>query len=296
MRENRTKVLACLALVAVVITWGMSPVLSKYMLNSYSPGVKRLLDAIFATTALGLICNKQITKIDKSVLKISLFVGACFGLGMLLEGVALNFTTPAKSSFFGNATCITVPLFVALFTRKAPSVVKILAGLVCVAGFGVIVFGDTLQGGVPSFAPGDALTLLSSVFYGATTAAIGTWGKKMNSMVVTFLEFCVTIPLCAAYVFLFEDVSFSWNIRDLAIVAAAAVMVQGVCWLLRNFAVRYLDAGLVAIIASFSTVVSGTVSVLTGMDTFSWNLVAGGVICVLAAILSGLASKQKKSE
>ena len=36
--KNRTKTLAWLALLTVVITWGLSPVIGKYMLNSYSPG------------------------------------------------------------------------------------------------------------------------------------------------------------------------------------------------------------------------------------------------------------------
>ena len=298
--KNKYKLLAVLALIGVVITWGLSPTVSKFMLSSYSPGIKRLLDAIFATAALGLICNKQITKIDKNVLKVSLFVGVCFAVAMLLEGVALAFTTPAKSSFFGNVTCITVPLFVALFAKMAPSIGKILAGLICIAGFGVIVFGD---GGIPSFSLGDGLTLLSGVFYGATTAAIATWGKQMNSIVVTFLEFLVTIPFCAAYAFLFEDIQFSWNIRDILIVAVAAIVVQGVCWLLRNFAVRHLDAGLVAIVASFSTIVSGIVSIVAGLlfenfegDKFSWSLVIGGLLCVVAAIVSGLAGKAEKAE
>ena len=291
MKKDKQKLLAALALAVVVITWGLSPIIGKYMLNVYSPGIKRLLDAIFATLALGLIANKQMLKIDKNVVKVSLFVGVCFAVAMLLEGVALAFTTPAKSTFFGNVTCITVPLFAALFAKAVPGIGKILAGIVCLAGFGVIVFGD---GGIPSFSLGDGLTLLSGVFYGATTAAIATWGKHMNSVVVTFLEFLVTIPFCAAYVFLFEDVQFSWNVRDLLIVAAAAIIVQGVCWLLRNFAVRHLDAGLVAIVASFSTVVAGVVSVLVGMDVFSWNLVIGGALCVVAAIVSGISGKTKK--
>ena len=294
MKKDNTKLLAYLSLVVVVLTWGMSPVISKFMLNTYSPGIKRLMDALFASAALGAIANKQVKTINKSILKISLFVGACFALGMILEGVALNFTTPAKSSFYGNGTCITVPLFVALFSKKMPSVMKIVAGVVCVAGFGVIIFGDTLKGGLPSFALGDALTLLSGVFYGATSAAINTWGKHINSILLTFLEFCITIPFCAAYVFLFEDVSFSWDIEKLLIIAAAAILVQGVCWLLRNFAVQHLDAGLVAIISSFSTVVAGVVSILAGMDVFKWSLVVGGAICVMSAILSGLSSKPKQ--
>ena len=293
--KHKTKILAYLALFFVILTWGLSPVIGKYMLGFYSPGIKRLLDAVFATAALGAIAGKQLKTADRGMIRFSLLIGLFFSLAMLLEGVALNYTTPAKSNFFGNVSCITVPIFAAVFTRKLPCPGKLLAGLLCLAGFGIIVFGDALTGGIPAFSFGDGLTLVSGVFYGITTAAIGTWGKKRNSLVLTFLEFCVTVPMCVLFVVCFEDVVFSWSFRDLAIVAGAAVVVQGLCWLLRNFAVRHIEPGLVAILMSFSTVVSGVVSVLTGMDVFSWSLAIGGGVCVAAAILSGL-SGAKASE
>ena len=70
------------------------------------------------------------------------------------------------------------------------------------------------------------------------------------------------------------------------------MIVQGICWLLRNYALKYLDAGFVAIVTSFSMVVSGVISVLVGMDTFSWALCLGGVICLGAVILSALPEKK----
>ena len=286
--KYKTKILAYSALFFVVLTWGLSPVIGKYMLGFYSPGIKRLLDALFATVALGAIAGKELKSVDKGTVRFSLIIGLFFSLAMLLEGVALNYTTPAKSNFFGNVSCITVPIFVAAFTRKLPRPGKLLAGVLCLGGFGIIVFGDTLSGGIPAFSFGDGLTLISGIFYGITTAAIGTWGKNRNSLVLTFLEFCVTVPMCLLYVICFDQVVFSWAWQDLAIVAGAAVVVQGLCWLLRNFAVRHIEPGLVAIIMSFSTVVSGVVSVLTGMDVFSWSLAIGGIVCVAAAILSGL--------
>jgi len=293
MKKN-TKLLAYCALCFVVLTWGLSPVIGKIMLGFYSPGIKRLLDAIFATAALGAIAGRQLKALDKGTLRFSLVMGLCFSVAMLLEGVALNYTTPAKSNFYGNFSCVTVPVFVALFTRTLPRPGKVLAGLLCLVGFGVIVFGNTLSGGIPSFSMGDGLTLASAVFYGITTAAIGTWGKNRNPLLLTFLEFCVTVPMCALYVVCFEEVAFSWAWKDLLTVAAAAVVVQGLCWLLRNFAVRHIEPGLVAIIMSFSTVVSGVVSILAGMDTFTWSLAIGGVLCAAAAVLSGLSGVKKQ--
>lgn len=289
---KKTKFAAYIALAIVVITWGLAPIFGKYMLSSYSPGVKRLLDVIFATAALGLIANKQLVEIDKSSVRILVYIGVLFALALLFEGIALNYTTPAKSTFYGNVTCITVPIFVAMFTRKLPSIIKVLSGLICLLGFGVIVFGDTIHGGLPSFALGDGLTLVSGIFYGATVALTGTYGKKMNSLVLTFFEFCISIPVCIFYVLLFENVVFSWKVKDLLIVAVVAIIVQAVCWVLRNFAVRYIEVSFVAIITSFSTIVSGGVSILVGMDDFSWSLIIGGLICMLAVVLSGLSNNK----
>ena len=292
-KAKNAKLLAYLSLGLVVLAWGISPIVGKYMLTSYSPGIKRVMDALFATIALGAIAGKHLIRTDKNTVLFSLLVGLCFSLGLLLEGVGINYTTPAKSTFFGNVTCITVPIFAAIFAKKLPGPLKVLSGVICLAGFGVIIFGGDPGSTLPSFALGDALTLLSGVFYGATVAMTGTWGRSKNTLVVTFFEFLVSIPMCILYVVLFEKVAFSWSLRDLAIIAASAVVVQALCWLLRNFALRHLDAGFVAIATSFSMVVSGVVSVLVGMDTFSWALCIGGVICLVAVILSSLPQHPK---
>ena len=295
MQPKKTKILAYLSLAFVVLAWGISPVVSKYMLTSYSPGIKRMLDAIFASVALGALTGKQLVRTDKGTIVFSLLVSLFFSLGLLFEGIGIHYTTPAKSTFYGNVTCITVPIFAAVFAKKLPGFLKVLSGVLCLVGFGVIIFGSEPGSATPTFALGDALTLLSGVFYGATVAMTGTWGKNKNTLVVTFFEFFVAIPMCILYVLLFEKVAFSWSVRDLAIIAASAFVVQALCWLLRNFALRYLDAGFVAIVTSFSMVVSGVISVLVGMDTFSWALCIGGVICLIAVIASSLPEQKKNT-
>lgn len=294
MPTKKQKLFAYLSLAFVVLAWGVSPVVSKYMLTSYSPGIKRMLDAFFASVALGAIAGKHLIRTDKATVRFSLLVGLCFSLGLLFEGIGINYTTPAKSTFYGNVTCITVPVFAATFARKLPSFLKVLSGVLCLIGFGVIIFGSEPGIATPTFALGDALTLLSGLFYGATVAITGTWGRKKNTLVVTFFEFLVSVPMCIVYVLLFETIAFSWNLRNLAVVAISAVVVQGLCWLLRNFALLYLDAGFVAIATSFSMVVSGVISVLVGMDTFSWALCIGGAICLCAVILSSLPKRTTK--
>ena len=290
---KNVKIYAYLAVVFVTLTWGVSPVITKYMLGTYSAGMQRLIAAIFASISLGVIANKKLKNIDQSYVKFALPVGLCFSLAVLLEGVALQFTTPAKSTFYGNVTCIVVPVCMAIFARVKPNFLKISAGVLCALGFGVIVFGDTISGGIPSFSLGDGLTLLSGLFYGVVVALIGTWGKDKDSLLLTFLEFCTCIPVCLIYVIFFDKVSFSWAAGDLAIVIGMAIVVQGVCWWMRNFAVRNIDAGFVAIVTSMSTVVSGVVSICTGMDVFTWSLLIGGLVCVAAAVVSGLSDKEK---
>lgn len=293
---KNVKLYAYFAIVFVTVTWGVSPVVTKYMLGKYSAGVQRLIGAVFAVISLGLVANKKLKNIDKSYIKLALPVGVCFSLAVLLEGIALRFTTPAKSTFYGNVTCIVVPVCMAIFARVKPNVLKIAAGALCALGFGVTVFGDTIGGGMPSFSLGDGLTLLSGMFYGVVVASIGTWGKDKDSLLLTFLEFCICIPVCLIYVLYFEEVAFSWAASDLAIIIAIEILVQGVCWWMRNFALRNIDAGFVAIVTSMSTIVSGVVSVLTGMDVFTWSLLVGGLVCVSAAILSGLSDKTNKAD
>ena len=100
-------------------------------------------------------------------------------------------------------------------------------------------------------------------------------------------ENMLTIGLAADAAGLYAD-SMLWNDGVVYVTWDDAFAI------LTELALRYLDAGFVAIVTSFSMVVSGVISVLVGMDTFSWALCIGGVICLGAVILSSLPQRSAK--
>ena len=63
------KLYAYLSLALVVLAWGVSPVVSKFVLTTYSPGIKRLMDALFASLALGAIAGKHFLTTDRSTVR-----------------------------------------------------------------------------------------------------------------------------------------------------------------------------------------------------------------------------------
>ena len=55
---------------------------------------------------------------------------------------------------------------------------------------------------------------------------------------------------------------------------------------------KHVDASVVSVIMPFSAVITGVVSVIFGIDTLSFNLVAGGLLGVAAVIISGADDRQ----
>ena len=60
-------------------------------------------------------------------------------------------------------------------------------------------------------------------------------------------------------------------------------------WIVRTEALKYVNASVVAVIMPFSSVVTGIVAVLVGKDSFALPLLFGGLIILLASVLSSVA-------
>ena len=284
-------------LIFVMMVWGISGVVGKTLLVHYSPAIMRVSSAAITIVFLGCIINKNIVKIDKSYWKLSLPLGASLAIAQLLEINSLVYTSPVKTVFYGNATCIVVPLFVALFTLKPPKPLKVLAGAVCFIGLSVISFGDIIGGGLASFNYGDALALLSGVMYGVSIAIIGVFAKDKDTLYLTFAEFCVVLPVSLAYALIAGQTEFSFQIENiLYLFLVSGLLCSAICWWLRNNAVKNIDPSRVTIIMSFSGIVSGIVSILAGMEKFSWSLAVGGAICIGAVLLSDITGAEAKNK
>jgi len=85
-----------------------------------------------------------------------------------------------------------------------------------------------------------------------------------------------------------EPMRFTWGVYPIVFIIIFAIITNALCWTVRTNALKKIDASVVAVILPFSAVITAVVSVIIGTDKITLNLVLGGILCLAAAIVSGI--------
>ena len=286
---------AYLAIILVVIVWGLAPLLTSHILQFYTASIYSATGALISGVTLLALCFPNLKQLNKDYLKIAVPTGLFNALANLLQKIGLQYTTPMQYAFLENLSCVIVPVLLYFFIKKKPSALTISASALCLVGCFALSGMNFSQGGIV-FGKGEILCALAGVLYGVNIAATGAYAKKFNPalyvMVQTWVNVVVSFGSAIAlnYVKLggviVEPLVFSWNVWHLFLLAVAALIVSTLCWIIRTNAMKYVSASVVAVMMPFSSVVTGVSSVAVGKDSLTLNLVLGGVLVLAASILS----------
>ncbi|MBR2646066.1 MAG: DMT family transporter [Clostridia bacterium] len=305
MEKTSKKNWAYVALIAVVVIWGLAPILSnsKWIEGKYSPAMLTAVRGLISAIALGLMNVKKLKKIDRSYWKVAVPTGLFMSAGYICQMTSYLYTTPAKSSFLENVSVIVIPIVILVCTKVRPTWTKILACGVCFVGSGII----ALKGGADGFwsiGLGDLLAMLSGVFYGVNIAGTGLYSKKLDAALYVFIQLSILAVVAFAYSFIVEGaiqgtmaISFEW--QSVLCILTLALVSTALCWSLRTHCFKYIPVVVVSVVMPFSSVITGISSVLIGMDTLTWNLLVGGLVVLAAILLAEVGDaleKQKKEK
>lgn len=288
--KTTKKIWAYVALVAVVVIWGVTPLLSnaKWVEGKYSPAMLMACRGFVSAVALGLMNIKKLKKLNKEYFKIAIPTGLFLSAGYITQMTSYLYTTPGKSAFLENVSVIVIPIVIFICTREKPTWLKVAACGICFVGSGII----ALKGGMEDFwsiGLGEWLAILAGIFYGVNIAATGIYSKKLDSSLYVFIQLSLLTVISLAYSLIVEGaiqgtlaISFEW--QSVLCILALALISTALCWALRTSCFKHIPVVVVAVVMPFSSVITGVLSVALGMDELTWNLVVGGVV-VLAAIL-----------
>lgn len=298
------KVWAYVALVAVVVIWGLAPLISnaKWVEGKYSPAMLMTCRGLISAVALGLMNIKKLKKLNKEYFKIAIPTGLFLSAGYITQMTSYLYTTPGKAAFLENVSVIIIPIVIYLCTKEKPTWLKVAACALCFVGSGII----ALKGGVDDFwsiGLGEWLAILSGVFYGVNIAATGIYSKKLDSSLFVFIQLSLLTVISLGYSLIVEwgiqgtmAISFEWE--SILCILFLALISTALCWALRTSCFKYIPVVVVAVVMPFSSVLTGVLSVALGMDELTWNLVVGGVIILAAILIAELGDvfKEKKAE
>ena len=301
MTGKKLKVVSIVALLLVVLLWGIAPVVSKYLFDNsfYSPALLVALRGLTSCIVMliFILCTKgfkQVTKAYWICIPAGLFLGAAY----LFQFIGLEGTTPAKNTFLESISCIAVPLTMFILVREKPSWSAVFAALACLLG-AFVLCGNGWDFSAMFATPtmGDIFSAIGGVFFGIDIAFTKVFAKGKNPVVYVFFQLVILTIMSFAYALPFEkNLAFSWYFPNILIVIFLGVGCTALCWLMRTDAIKNVSAVTCAVIMPMAAVLATLFSIIFRIEQFSWNVVVGGLIITLAIIISGVydAKMEKK--
>lgn len=291
LSSKNTKSVYYIALIFVVLIWGLFPVVSKYLLNFYSAALWNATSSLICAISMLILCSKKLRHLNWNYFKIAVSTGLFFSAANVVQKLGLGITSPAMYAFLENTSCIFVPVLMLIFVKEKLTLPKVLSGLLCLVGVFILCGGiHGLQ-----FGPGEILCALAGIFYSINIAGTAAYGKKLDVSLFLLVQFIVHAIVSWACVFLYNETRmFSFQIGHLTLLVLSVLISTVLGWLVRTECLKHLDAAFVSVAMPFTAVVTGIASVLVGTDTLSASLVVGALLILAAIFISGLADTKQK--
>lgn len=298
-KKQHNIALVMLSLTAIV--WGAGFVLNSQLLNEFFYHTPILFNAFrFGISSLLMLAifAKQI-RWDKQSILYSTVGGVFLFAAFSLQVFGLKYTTPAHSGFFTAAYIVFTPFVVWAMQKKAPSFVTIGGVALAIVGLAILNLGNITEGSWSDTLLGDLITLVSALMFALQIVWSEISLKKgVNHITFTTQQLCVASVLFVIATLIFENQSFNTVTFDIGYGwwRFALVILLGTvfAYYSQTFAQQNLSSGETALIMGCESPIGAVISILVGMDQFSWNIVVGGVLVVVAVLIVELVPTLKK--
>ena len=296
---NKKKVISFIALVVIVILWGIVPVIGKYLFNNnfYSPAllvaVRGLIAAI--VMVIFILVTKQFKQLNKAYL-ICIPAGIILASAYLFQFIGLETTTTSKNTFLEAFCVVAAPVTLFIMIKERPTLSSIIASVLCLVG-AFILCGDgwdfTSLLKAPSI--GDIFSAIGGALFGVNIAFTQVFAKNKNPFIYVAIQMIILAIVSFIYAFSFErPLLFSWDYKNILIVLFLSVFCMAFCWIVRTFAVRNISATTIAVMNPMSAVIATSIALIIGQETFNYNLLVGAIIIVASILISSLGQVRKE--
>ena len=287
-KKQHIAALVMLSLTALV--WGAGFVLNDQLLKTTFTQTPILLNAIrFGVSAIvfPLIFWKKI-KWNKQTFAYGAIGGVFLFVAFHLQLTGLNLSTPAHSGFFTAAYVVFVPFIAWAMFKKRPCVWTLVGVGVAIVGLALLNF----DGGAVEFTDtlgGDMITLASAFLFSLQIVWSEISLKKVDLYSFTTVQVGTAAILFVAATLIFESGNYSNLTMDpsYGIWRLITVTLGGTAfaYFAQTYSQQHLSSSETALIMGCESPVGAVLSLIAGIDVFSWNMLAGGLMVIAAVVL-----------
>lgn len=289
-KEKRMKLLSEFALLLVGILWGSSLIVVKSTTDDLSANAMIALRFSIACAVLACIFFKHMCGVTVKEIGHGAIIGAFLFGAYWIQTLGVTLGMPGKSAFLSSIYCVMVPFVHWLIGKKRPKKSNIIAAIICTVGIFVVSSGDGF-----SIEMGDALALLSGMFYALHIESVAKFARKDDPVRSTILQFAfcalyawgVTFVLDGFQVYVSPD---AWTgLLYLSLICTAVAL------LLQNIGQKYAEPNLASILMSTESIFAVLFSALFTGEKFNIRSIVGFAMVFCAIMISELAFDEKKN-
>lgn len=289
-----SKRLAYAGLILVVFLWGISPLATLYFYEYYSPTIRVSFTALISAVSMLIIARKKLKLLNKTYFMVAIPTGFFMATANIMQKIGLQYTTPTNYAFLEKLSVLVVPVLSFFFIKKKPGILTILGAVLCLLSSFALTGMKADMSEISLV--GDLLCALAGIFYGVNIAGTGAFAKKFYTplylMIQMFVEMIISgIGTVVFHVTGIERIKFDFDWRLILANLVYVLIISTFCWLIRTNAMKKVDASVVAVMMSFSSVVTMVLSVLTGSDVLTASLIVGAALGLISIILSAFGDR-----
>lgn len=281
MNDTLKRILPKFALFSAALIWGSSFFIVKNTVNIFPTNFLLAIRFTIGCLLLCVLFPKKLTQLNRTCLWQGIVLGLLIFTAYCIQTIGLTDTTPGKNAFLTAAYCILVPFLYWITDKRRPDLYNFSAAFLCLAGIGFVSFDGSF-----SMRFGDAMTLISALFFAAHIVAGARFGGKSDPILLTILQFG-TAAVCS-WVLGFTTETFPKEIPLNAALGLLylAVFATTIALLLQNIGLKYADPTSGAILLSLESVFGVLFSMIFYQERLTLRLGAGFLLIFIAVILS----------
>ena len=281
MNDTLKRILPKFALFSAALIWGSSFFIVKNTVDIFPTNFLLAIRFTIGCLLLCVLFPKKLTQLNRTCLWQGIVLGLLIFTASCIQTIGLTDTTPGKNAFLTAAYCILVPFLYWITDKRRPDLYNFSAAFLCLAGIGLVSFDGSF-----SMRFGDAMTLISALFFAAHIVAGARFGGKSDPILLTILQFG-TAAVCS-WVLGFTTETFPKEIPLNAALGLLylAVFATTIALLLQNIGLKYADPTSGAILLSLESVFGVLFSMLFYQERLTLRLGAGFLLIFIAVILS----------
>lgn len=277
----RFMLLCCAAL------WGGSYLVAKSVMVAIPPQWMMFLRMTGACLFMILLFPRHILPhLSRRIILPGLVVGITYYGTMAMQTVGLKTVDPGRSAFLTASYCVFTPFVVWLLFHHRPSLINLMACVICLAGVGFVALkpgSSTL-----SLSRGDWLTLGCALAYAFNLTMLSRYSRRFSPLSITFVQFAVAGVLFLGGALVSEPgPNTSW-LRPW-VVAGFLDLFLGATFLaqvMQNIGLAHIAPESASVVMCTESLFSVAFSVIFLGERLSWTSFAGFALIFAAVLMS----------